>query len=138
MKTITINQTILKVVHKIILDALEYEKITGRKLGITGEVGEILACDKLKLKLLADPLSAGYDAEDDDGNRYQIKSKRIINNSGRVGTFAKHKFDCFVMILFGKKYQVTGIWKGSYKKIEPIIKRHQRRNPTVQEIKNIA
>lgn len=138
MKMITVNKTIRKIVNKIIKNALEYERVTGRKLGITGEIGEILVCDKFKLNLLVDPLMAGYDAMDKERNKYQIKSKRIIKNSGCVGSFAKYKFDYLIMILLDKNYKVIGMWKTDFKSIYPVIKKYKRRNPSVREIKNIS
>lgn len=139
METITINKPVRTIVDKIIVDALAYEKITGRKLGITGEVAEVMACDKLELKLMADPLSAGYDAVDEKGKKYQIKSKRITkNNRGRVGTFSKHRFDFLILILLDKNYKVIGIWKADYKKIEPLINKQKRRNPVIRDIIKIA
>ena len=40
-----------KYIQSIIEHALEYEKITKRAIGITGEVGEIKTCKVLSLRL---------------------------------------------------------------------------------------
>jgi len=138
VETSVITKELLAVTNAAIRVALRYEKASGRKLGITGEVAEILVCDKLGLKLLRNPISTGYDALDDKGKRYQIKSKRVINNEGRMGSFSKHKFDFAVLVIFDEKYKIVGIWKATYKKLLPIIERHKRRNPSIREFKNIA
>src|SRR3546814_9951204 len=55
--------------------AIEYYELTGKPLGITGEVGEYLAAKILGLQL-ADARAPGYDATDDRGRRIQIKADR--------------------------------------------------------------
>lgn len=90
-----ISSRILKVTKQAIKAALAYEKETNRVLGITGEIGEILACHKLKLDLLSDGINPGFDATDDNDKRYQIKAKRTRkkggNPTGNIGSFSKHK-----------------------------------------------
>src|SRR3989338_8392976 len=138
MTYLTITDEIKKMVNKIIKIALEYETLTGRKLGITGEIAEIIVCHKLGLKLLANSLSPGHDAVDERGNKFQIKSKRIIKNKGRIGRFSDHKFDYLITVLFDKNYKIIGLYQADYKKIIPIINRHARRNPTIHEIISVS
>src|SRR3989338_4701641 len=111
MKTIKITPAIWQTVRKVVSVALKYEKLTGRNLGITGEVGELLVCQKLKLKLSADPLTAGYDAVDKNRKRYQIKTRRAHNDRGRISSFSKHGFDYAVLITLGKNYKISGLWQ---------------------------
>ncbi|UEM04729.1 hypothetical protein JL101_004620 [Skermanella rosea] len=54
--------------------AVEYYALTGKPLGITGEMGEYLAAKILGLQL-AEARAPGYDAIDDDGRRIQIKAR---------------------------------------------------------------
>lgn len=131
-----VTKEMRKVVDSAIKVALGYERLTGRKLGITGEIAEVLACDKLELRFLEDPIAAGYDAVDERGKKYQIKSKRVLRNEGRMGRFSQHRFHYAILVLFDKDYNVTGIWKASYAKIKPVIERHQRRNPSIREFRN--
>lgn len=140
MKTIKITNQILKVVKKVISVALEYEKLTGRKLGITGEVGEVLVCDNRKLKLLNDPLEAGYDAIDNESKHYQIKARRSNNTNpgARIGRFAKHKFDYAILAFLEFDYSIKELWRATYKDLLPVIKRHERRNPSVNEFLRVA
>ncbi|GAH21961.1 unnamed protein product [marine sediment metagenome] len=118
--------------------AVDYERLTGRKLGITGEVGEVLACDKLGLKLLADPISAGYDAIDKDNKRYQIKTRRVEHNRGRLSRFSKHEFDYAILVVLNAKYEIMELWQADFRKIKPLIDRQKRRNPSMVEFKRLA
>src|SRR3989338_10721689 len=102
MKTLKITPDIKRIVGQAIKVALTYEKLTGRKLGITGEIGEVLVCahPKLKkygLKLIANPLSAGADAIGRHGKLVQIKAKRPGDwrrrYLGRISKFADHNFN---------------------------------------------
>ena len=70
-KTIKIDNKLINIIKSAIDVALEYEAATNgeRKLGITGEVGEVLACHKLGLKLVLDSRSEGFDALNKDGLR---------------------------------------------------------------------
>jgi hypothetical protein len=61
--------------------AIDYYRLTGKPLGITGEVGEYEAARLLGLTL-ADARAPGYDATDQTGRRYQIKA-RAFSTSGR-------------------------------------------------------
>lgn len=135
-KTGEINNIIAQAVSA----AIKYEKLTaGRKLGITGEVGEVLVCDKLKLKL-ADPRTSGYDALDNKGKKYQIKTRRGNTDSpgARMGTFAKHEFDYAVLAILDHGYNLVELYKAPYENLKSIIEGHRRRNPTLREFKNVA
>ena len=141
IKTIPITEEIRKAVFTSIKAAIKYEKLTGRKLGITGEVGEVLVCDRLKLKLLSDPISAGHDAIDEQGKRYQIKARRVNRAKGikgRIGTFSKHEFDSAVLIILDENYEILKLFIGDHEKLKPVLDRHKRRNPSVREFINIA
>jgi hypothetical protein len=76
--------------------AKEYRRLTGKPLGITGEVGEYRAATLLNLKLM-DARQPGYDAIGEDGRRIQIKSRCVPNNkkSGQRlgGIKLKHEWD---------------------------------------------
>ncbi|MDO8558509.1 MAG: hypothetical protein Q7S09_04995 [bacterium] len=137
-KIIKIGHPALRAVKKAVSAELEYEKLTGRKLGITGEVGELLTCQKLKLNLVANPLIAGYDAIDKKGRRYQIKTRHGHSDRGRTSRFSEHDFDYAVLVILDKKYKVSGLWQTTYKKLRPVLKRLKRRNPSLREFKRIS
>lgn len=64
--------------------AIEYYQLTGKPLGITGEVGEYEAAHLLGLDL-AVVREAGYDATDSSGRRLQIKSRSIPRTKKLTG-----------------------------------------------------
>jgi hypothetical protein len=143
-KTIKINNNILSKVDMAIKIALDYEKAMNgkRNLGITGEVGEVLVCDQLKLKLVLDSRSEGFDAIDKDGKHVQIKTRRsesgeLPRNAGRTGSFSKHPFNYAVLALLDHNYQLCEIWRANYTKLKPIIEKQKRRSPSLSSFKNI-
>ena len=63
--------------------AAEYYRVTGKPLGVTGEIAEFAASEKLGLDL-ADARTAGYDATRQVNGReelVQIKGRRRTNGS---------------------------------------------------------
>ena len=113
---------ILKSAKKV---AVEYYKETGKHLGVTGEVGEYEAADKLKLKLL-DPLTPGHDATDRNGKKYEIKT-RLISDDKKVGRVGKikltHKFDYALLVLMDKEFKNLEIWKAKYSAIKKALEK---------------
>ncbi|MBI2024953.1 MAG: hypothetical protein HYT03_02630 [Candidatus Harrisonbacteria bacterium] len=138
MRTVRITLKIFKIVKQAISAALEYEKLSGRNLGITGEVGELLVCKKLGLKLMADPRTAGYDAKDGRGKTYQIKARRANNNKGRISTFSKHQFHYAVLVTLDEKYRVIGLWRTTHNQLAQILLKRKRRDPSIREFKRIS
>jgi len=145
LKTIEITKEVLQVVEQVIQGALEYERITGetRKLGITGEVGEILACHHLGFRLCVDPRAAGFDAIDFEGRKVQIKTRRsetdgLPRDAGRIGTFSKHTFDYALLVLLDRQYHVAEIWRAEYDYILPLIEKQKRRNPNLSLFKKVS
>ena len=65
-KTIKVDNRLVNIVKSAIDVALDYEAATNgkRKLGITGEVGEVLVCYQVGLELVLNSLLAGSDAVD--------------------------------------------------------------------------
>lgn len=131
-KTISINKKIVDRIKSAIDAALLYENITNgkRKLGITGEVGEILVCHKFGLKLVSDFRSEGYDAIDKTGKHVQIKTRRSESEGlprpiGRVSRFSNHKFDYTLLAIMDRKYSLCQVWRISYSKLKPIIAKEQ-------------
>ena len=145
-QTINVDEKLIRKIKSAIKVALEYEKKTSgnRKLGITGEVGEILVCyharKTLGLKLVLNPRSEGFDAIDKNGLRVQIKTRRseshgLPGDRGRTGSFSKHPFDYALLCLLDSNYQLREVWRADYDKLNPIIKRLKRRNPTLSSFK---
>ena len=144
-ETIKINRDILNKINIAIKVALDYEKTMNGKryLGITGEVGEVLVCNQLKMKLVLDSRSEGFDAIDKDGKRVQIKTRRsesegLPRNTGRTSRFSKHKFDYALLALLDHKYQLREIWRADYEKLQPIIEKQKRQSPSLSAFKKVG
>jgi len=144
-KTIEIDNKIINKVKLAIDVALECEAVTNgkRKLGVTGEVGEVLVCQQRGLKLVLDSRSEGFDAIDKHGLRVQIKTRRsesegLPSNTGRTSRFSKHEFDYALLALLDHKYQLCEIWRADYIKLKPIIEKQKRRDPSLSSFKNVG
>lgn len=144
-KTITVSEGLVDKVKLAVEAGLSYEEATDgqRKLGITGEVGEILACERLGLKLVLSPRSEGFDAIDEHGLHVEIKSRRsesdgLPRDVGRTSRFSRHTCDYALLVLLDKTYQLQEIWRADYKKLRPIIDKQRRRNPNLTSFKRVA
>jgi hypothetical protein len=94
--------------------ARRYYKLTGRSLGMTGEIGEVEAARLLGLEL--EPVrTAGLDARDPrTGRQYQIKARAWgvdgRRKSQRMGTIKRtHVFDAVLLVLMDDAYRATEI-----------------------------
>ena len=95
--------------------AVEYHQLTGKSLGVTGEIGEFEAAEKMGLELRA-ARAEGYDAVRHEGGyrRIQIKSrwKRNGTSWGRVARIDISKeFDSVMLVLMHGDYEVYEIWE---------------------------
>ena len=134
--TIDINEALIRNIEAAIKTSLIYEKLTDgkRKLGITGEVGEVFVVHSLReqlgLKLIADPRSQGFDAIDKNNIYVQIKTRRSESGEepkliGRMSRFSMHRFDYALLAFLGNDYKLRKVWKLSYHKLSPIIEKEQ-------------
>lgn len=144
-KTIKVDGKLINKLKSSINAALVYERATNgkRKLGITGEVGEILVCHQLGLKLILDSRSEGFDAVDKDGLQVQIKTRRsesegLPRDAGRTGRFSKHKFNYALLAILDRKYQLCEIWRADYNKLKTVIEKHGRRDLSLSFFKRVG
>jgi len=145
VKTVAVTRKMLGAVRQAVAASRIYEEATkgSRKLGITGEVGEVLCCKRMGLRLCIDPRSQGFDAVDRRGKRVQIKTRRSVsgglpNDAGRTGTFSKHPFDYALLVILDRKYRLVEIWKAERERIWPLISRQKKRNPPLAAFKRKA
>lgn len=143
--TITVDDAILRGLEPAIIASLMYEKITHgtRKLGITGEIGELLVCRQLGLKLVLDSRSEGFDAIDKDGLRVEIKSRRsesdeLPRDAGRTSRFSPHPFDYALLGLLDRQYRLREVWRADYNRLKPLIDKQKRRNPNLSLFKSVG
>ena len=96
--------------------AVEYHRLTGKPLGVTGEIGEVEAAEIMGLEL-ATARAEGYDAIRQDGpyRLVQIKSRWKPDGTkphDRVGKIDISKgFDSVMLVLMRGDYQVYEIWE---------------------------
>lgn len=145
VETIPVTPAMQKAIREAINAALDYEKTVPdkRKLGITGEVGEVCCCKLLGLCMCVDPRSQGFDAMDSKHKRVQIKSRRsessgLPRDAGRLGSFSHHEFDYALLVLMTHDYQVAEIWRRDYRDVIDLINRQKRRNPSIASFKSTA
>lgn len=140
--SLSISGSILTAVRKAIAAEAVYQRATncGRKFGVTGEVGEILVCHALGLKLVKHPRSEGFDALDAEGSRVQIKTRRgekdeLPRDTGRISKFSAHEYDYALLAILTKDYKLHSVWRADYSALKPIIAKHKRSNPTIYQFK---
>lgn len=130
--------------------AAEYYQLTGKPLGVTGEVAEYVAAELLSLEL-APPRTKGYDAlrKTADGvQRVQIKGRAYgekANKSQRLGTI-KRGADCdtvLLVLLDNLTLEPREMWEAPYPAVEtrlavPGSKARERGALGVSEFKSLA
>ena len=105
--------------------ATDYYRLTGKPLGITGEIGEFEAARLLGLTL-SKAREAGYDAVDPAGRRYQIKARCANENwprkSQRVGSIKlAHPWDSVLLVILDMEFRARGIWQAEREAIAAAI-----------------
>lgn len=92
--------------------AQEYRALTGKPLGITGEVAEYEAARLLKIELTP-ARNAGYDAVGPmDSRRYQIKGRCVLQSSKRQrlgGIDITKEFDSVLLVLLDENFNAQAI-----------------------------
>ncbi len=115
------RQRIEEILSEVKPLAAEYYRLTGKPLGVTGEIAEYLAADILDLEL-APPRTAGFDAlrlGPDGKERVQIKARAVGRNSNRGQRIGRIKLEaeCDVVILVildVETLEALEIWEASY------------------------
>ena len=111
--------------------AIDYQELTGKPFGITGEFGECMTAKLLGLEL-AKARQKGYDAIDKDGHKIEIKSRRLRDENPRSATFdgirIKDDWDCLMLILFDEKFAPKAIYGASKDKLRAVLDKPGR-NP---------
>lgn len=101
--------------------ARRYRELTGKPLGITGEVGEVLATRLLGLEL-AEARQSGYDAIGPDDRRVQIKSRCILPDAKpgqRLGSIRlDHEWDTVALILMDQNFEPLTIYEANRTEVE--------------------
>lgn len=131
--------------------AVEYYSVTGKPLGVSGEIAEFEAAEKLGLTL-ADVRTAGYDAiRINNGNteKIQIKGRRIVSGKpryrGRVPSInLKQPFDAVALVLMDETYDAFEIWEASQEAVRERLtapgskSRNERGSMAISQFVSIA
>jgi hypothetical protein len=117
------SDRILEVLRVAKTLAQEYRRLTGKPLGITGEVAEYEAARLLGVELTP-ARQAGYDAtETRDGvvRRLQIKGRCLLPNckpGQRVGSIDIEKeWDATLLVLLNENFDATAIYEAERRAI---------------------
>lgn len=130
--------------------AAEYYRLTGKPLGVTGEVAEFVAAETLGLEL-APPRTEGYDAirrTGDREERIQIKGRAFGEDAKpgqRLGKI-KQGAPCdtvLLVLLDNSTLEPREMWEAPYKAVEarlavPGSKARERGALGVREYKRLA
>jgi hypothetical protein len=144
------DDAVMEVLHKAKRLAQRYRQLTGKPLGITGEVAEYEVARILGVKLTP-ARNTGFDAtEKKNGSlrRLQIKSRCLLPNckpGQRLGSIDIEKeFDAVLMVLLDENFDATAIYEAERKAVlkainEPGSKsRNERRALGVNKFKAIG
>ena len=106
--------------------AIDYYALTGKPLGITGEIGEYLTARILGFELAA-ARAPGYDAIDAAGRKIQIKARCLPTGSkltGQLGSIRlAHAWDCVMLTLLDERFAPLAIYEADRTPLEVALLR---------------
>ncbi len=119
-------KTLREVVETAKQVAKRYRQLTGKPLGVTGEIGEVIAAELLGLNL-SNARQAGYDAISPDGRKVQIKARCVLPTTGpgqKVGSIKpENVWDTVVLILLNEDFDPLELYEAKRDDIERELKR---------------
>jgi hypothetical protein len=120
---------LLAIISKIREVAIEYYRLTGKPLGVTGEIAEYEAATLLGLEL-CDAREAGYDARrvvDGRVERLQIKGRCFQgkpNPGERVGKIDfKHEWEATLLVMMDAAFAPFAIYEAPRDKLRAVLER---------------
>lgn len=118
---------ILEILKEAKVLASRFYRLTGKPLGVTGEVAEFEATTRLGL-LLHPARQAGYDATEtleDRVARIQIKGRCILNPqkiTGRLGAIdLRQPFDTVLLVLLDSEFNAFAMYEAGRAKVEAAL-----------------
>lgn len=151
LRTMTSTTELAHVLREVKLLARQYYELTGRPLGVTGEVAEFEAVRLLGLRLAA-VREAGFDAVGPLRNgrreRFQIKGRRLNDTSkkrGRLGRLDLSKpWDAVLLVLLDSAYGAHEIYRAERPEIERALTapgskaRNERGQLSISKLKSLG
>ncbi|HET7322333.1 MAG TPA: hypothetical protein VFI96_07565 [Longimicrobiaceae bacterium] len=144
------DERVLEILAEAKLLAGKYRQLTGKPLGITGEVAEYEAARLLGLQL-APARQAGYDAVeavDGEERRLQIKGRYIpgkMKPGSRLGSIDIAKeFDAVLLVLLDEEFEAFAIYEAERNAVIDAITapgsraRNERHSLSVSKFKSIG
>ena len=117
-------ERVMEILRQTKLLAREYHQLTGKPLGVTGEIAEYEAARILNLELTP-ARQAGYDALEKvngETRRLQVKSRCILEDSKRSQTVSsiniRKEFDAVLLVLLDQDFEAFEIHEAQR---EPVI-----------------
>lgn len=144
------DDRIIQILSEVKALAREYRQLTGKPLGITGEIAEYEAARILGVELMA-ARQAGYDATEvanDTTRRLQVKGRCLLDGSKRsqrLGAIRLEKeWDAVLMVLLNKSFDAIEIYEAERPAITAALTapgsraRNERGELTVSTFKSIG
>jgi hypothetical protein len=144
------NARVRQILAQVRALAVEYYDLTGKPLGVTGEIAEYAAADLMNL-ILEPARTHGFDAVrvyEGKSQRIQIKGRAVANGSKRsqrLGTIKRGApCDAVMLVLLDKaSLEPVEIWEATYASVEERLNRggskaRERGSLGVGEFKNLA
>ena len=127
--------------------AKRYRDLTGKPLGITGEIGELVGAQLLGLRLVH-ARQPGFDAIGPDGTRVQIKTRCILHDSKpgqRMGSVKlDREWDTVVLVLLNEEFEPLAVYEAQRPAVENALRepgskaRNERGALSVSKFRSIA
>ena len=145
----SLSKRVMRILKEAKTLAREYHSLTGRPLGITGEVAESEAARILGLSL-APARTEGFDAttsREGKLHRIQIKGRRLTDTSSksqRLGRIVAAKtWDSVIFVELDAHFEAVGIWEASRARVAPLLakpgsKARERGQLAVSQFKRVA
>lgn len=138
------TRSLVELFGQIKILAREYYDMTGKPLGVTGEIGEFEAARLLGVQLCG-PRNPGYDAlrrSDTGQDRLSIKTVRFSPSSEagwRIGTINfESPWDSVLMVLLNLDFEPREIWEADRAELTTLLSSRPRKDPRVREFKTIG
>lgn len=127
--------------------AAKYHRLTGKPLGVTGEVGEREVARLLDLDL-EEARTPGYDATDQQGTKYQIKARSLDTKSRaktqNTGRLNDKDWDAALLALMDENLEILEIWEAGRDAVDRELNRpssrgrNERRQLSLSKFKAIG
>ena len=134
---ISISTEIQKEINKfgdIYLELISSGIVDSRR--IVGDIGEYYACHEMGLIKNTNNVEKGFDAIDEHGKTYEIKTRRVYesgrrkNKTRRLNKLVDKTADYLVVVVLDHSFQCDGMWK------MPLMNVHNPESANLSIVKN--